>query len=56
MQAPRNWRTKQERYRLTGSVTVDGEASVVNRPPSLADRSEETPVDHHQPVLEVNAA
>lgn len=32
MQAPRNWRNKVQRYRLTGVHYSTGENSLINRP------------------------
>jgi|GEM_PF-4540474 len=49
MQAPRNWRMKVERYRLTGTESENGETSIVNRPQSLAKSKQETETD--QPEL-----
>ena len=55
MQAPRNWRTNIDRYRLTGSENQDGDASIVKRPVSLAEQTEEE--KEIQPeLLAVNAA
>jgi hypothetical protein len=32
MEAPRNWRNKVQRYRLTGVQYSNGESSLLNRP------------------------
>jgi hypothetical protein len=32
MQAPRNWRSKVQRYRLTGVQYSNGETNLLNRP------------------------
>lgn len=49
MQAPRNWRMKAERYRLLGSENQDGEKSIVQRPASLANLTQNE--KETQPVL-----
>jgi hypothetical protein len=41
MQAPRNWRNKVQRYRLTGVQYSNGETSLLNRP---------QPVENHEVV------
>jgi hypothetical protein len=40
MEAPRNWRNKVQRYRLTGVQYNNGESSLLNRP--QAPESQET--------------
>jgi len=55
MQAPRNWRTKVERYRLAGSENQDGETSIVKRPDSLAKQTQEENLVQPE-LLEVTAA
>lgn len=50
MQAPRNWRMKVERYRLTGSENANGETSIVNRPESLATKPENQQITEPEPV------
>lgn len=55
MQAPRNWRMKVERYRLTGTESENGETSIVNRPQSLAKAKPQN--EHEQPeFVKVTAA
>lgn len=57
MQAPRNWRMKEERYRLTGSENNQGNTSLVNRPPSLAKKNVNTTDKLEQPEpIKINAA
>lgn len=56
MQAPRNWRTKVERYRLTGSENLQGNKSIVNRPKSLLEQTQQAEeVEQSTPII-VNAA
>lgn len=56
MQAPRNWRMKEERYRLTGIQNQDGETSIVNRPKSLAKQTKKQDEITQPELLEVSAA
>ena len=52
MQAPRNWRNKVQRYRLTGVQYSNGETSLINRPQAnenqeaLEIETEEIPAAH----------
>lgn len=55
MQAPRNWRTNTDRYRLTGSENQNGDTSIVKRPVSLAKQTQEEKVTQPE-LLAVNAA
>ncbi|GAB5490134.1 MAG: hypothetical protein Phog2KO_03490 [Phototrophicaceae bacterium] len=57
MQAPRNWRMKEERYRLTGSENNQGNTSLVNRPPSLATKITKKTDELEQPEpIKINVA
>ena len=57
MQAPRNWRMKEERYCLTGNENMDGDTSIVNRPPSLATKTTNKTKALEQPEsIKINAA
>ena len=42
MQAPRNWRSKVQRYRLTGVQYSNGDTSLLNRPQANVQAEEET--------------
>lgn len=55
MQAPRNWRMKNQRYQLTGTQAVNGSTSVVNRPEPLQAKREIKPPTQ-QEVTKVAAA
>lgn len=56
MQAPRNWRMKEERYRLTGSKNTQGETSIVNRPPSLQKQNQKLETSEQPTLIAINAA
>ncbi len=56
MQAPRNWRMKVERYRLTGSENMQGNKSIVNRPKSLLEQTQQTTDLKLPDSVTVNAA
>lgn len=55
MQAPRNWRTNIDRYRLIGSENQDGDTSIIKRPVSLAKQTQEQKVTQPE-LVAVNAA
>ena len=55
MQAPRNWRMKNERYRLIGSEDENGNRSIVQRPESLAKHTQDKNQTQPQ-LLNVTAA
>ena len=40
MEAPRNWRNKVQRYRLTGVQYSNGENSLINRPQAPENNAE----------------
>jgi hypothetical protein len=52
MQAPRNWRNKVQRYRLTGVQYSNGETGLINRPQTVENQeaveiqTEEIPAAH----------
>jgi len=58
MQAPRNWRNKVQRYRLTGVQYSNGEQSLLNRPKaSEVESHEDSEVNEELiPVAQVTAA
>ncbi|MEM9950945.1 MAG: hypothetical protein AAF846_05055 [Chloroflexota bacterium] len=56
MQAPRNWRNNVERYRPTVNVDNNGNASVMNRPQSLAQKVTPESNDEEREEIRVTAA
>ena len=57
MQAPRNWRMKEQRYRLENTKDTDGTKSIVGRPaPLSAQNTSESADESEALVVEVNAA
>lgn len=56
MQAPRNWRMKEDRYRLTGTENVEGVKSIVNRPVSLMKQTKQPEKFEKAEAVTVNAA
>lgn len=58
MQAPRNWRMKEQRYRLTSTENATGEKSIVGRPAPLvaAANAEDTTQHNDTTIIESNAA
>ncbi|MEO1646407.1 MAG: hypothetical protein AAFR67_14545 [Chloroflexota bacterium] len=56
MQAPRNWRMKQQRYRLEETQDADGTKSIVGRPAPLTANTTSEATTEDVTVVEVNAA
>lgn len=56
MQAPRNWRNKIQRYRLTGVHYSNGENSLINRPQAVEPQTVVETDNEEIPVAQVTAA
>lgn len=56
MQAPRNWRNKIQRYRLTGVQYANGANSLINRPQTVEPQTAVETETEEMPVVQVTAA
>jgi hypothetical protein len=56
MQAPRNWRNKVQRYRLTGVQYSNGQTSLINRPQPVENQEVVATETEEIPAAQVKVA